>query len=124
MASNRPDPALIQAIVDSSKGDIVTLGDLINAKARREAELRVKYPSQFMTRVSRGELVLATTVMQGDTYGIPVEWFKQWFGEERLPDGYITKRKMTLSHMLKETETVISGVDKQFAALEKERKNT
>jgi hypothetical protein len=45
-------------------------------------------------RIARGEVALAWLVMRGrrgdDGKGevIPVRWVKEWFGEERLPNGW------------------------------------
>jgi len=90
--TNKPDPILIQEIIDSSDGQKVTLQDLIRAKAIREVRAKVdgihgNYPKDFIKIASHGELILVTEVLQRDGPGIPVEWFKAWFLEERLPEG-------------------------------------
>jgi hypothetical protein len=58
-------------------------------KVNREirAKIDTTYPKASLKKISHGELVLATEVMQHDGPGIPVEWFKAWFLEERLPEG-------------------------------------
>lgn len=88
--TNKPDPALIQAIIDASDGHKITVEDLIQAKFHREARAGInpQYPKASLATLSHGEIVLATEIMQRDGPGIPVEWFKTWLEEERLPDGF------------------------------------
>jgi hypothetical protein len=87
--TNKPDPDLIQAIIDSSDGHKVTLENLIRIKFEREVRAKINdaYPGTGLKVFSHGELVLVTEVMQKDGPGIPVEWVKPWFLEERLPEG-------------------------------------
>jgi hypothetical protein len=87
--TNKPDPVLVQEIIDSTDGHKVTLENLIRMKVNREirAKIDTTYPKASLKKISHGELVLATEVMQHDGPGIPVEWFKAWFLEERLPEG-------------------------------------
>jgi Peroxidase, family 2 len=88
--TNKPDPALIQEIIDSTDGHKVTLENLIRMKVKREirAKINTTYPKAASKKISHGELVLATEIMQHDGPGIPVDWFKAWFLEGRLPEGF------------------------------------
>ena len=72
-------------VVDTD-GVAATEDDFIKMKIRRERENHVEYIGGLQQTVSRGEIALAMTVMVNRATGrMPVEWLRNWFGEERLP---------------------------------------
>jgi len=90
IASNKPDPELVQDVVNASNGQVITLENLIQAKFKREtrANITTSYGKPLLPIFSHGELVLVTEIIRrGEAPEVPVEWFKTWFLEERLPDG-------------------------------------
>lgn len=88
--------------------------DIARHKVKREHE--VTYLSAKQRIVSRGEPVLAQCVIHDKDGNIPVEWFKTFFGEERLPDfsldhtvGVIEVTKRVLAMNAKITEMERKG---------------
>lgn len=100
MPTNIPDHTLIDDIIKASDGEIVTLENLIQVKQIREARAKINssadYPSAFVAKVSRGELIFTTAIMGESDKGVSVERLKTWYGEERLPDGYVPRLADTL----------------------------
>ncbi|KAG8844924.1 hypothetical protein FRB91_002217 [Serendipita sp. 411] len=118
LASNKPDQDLIRAIIDSSNGHNVTLENLILAKARREQQAHIDgtpghgYSKGYLSTISHGEPVLAAELIsRPGGQGIPVEWFKTWFGEERLPDEFKKHRTLGLMEMRTERAMVTEKVN-------------
>jgi len=73
-------------MVADTDGVAATEDDFIKMKIRRERENHVKYTSGLQQTVSRGEIALAMAIMVDRATGrMPVEWIRNWFGEERLP---------------------------------------
>ena len=62
---------------------VVTDMDIARAKMKREDG--VTYKSAVQRVASRGEPVLAQCVIHDKDGNIPIEWFKTFYGEERLP---------------------------------------
>ncbi|RDB23900.1 hypothetical protein Hypma_009266, partial [Hypsizygus marmoreus] len=107
--SSAPDPALLASFLHKSKskskskseahrGDGLTLADLGALHAQREAERGMPL-SRLHEQVALGECGLAWCVMRvpscaGGGTGdegedvIPLSTLEQWFGEERLPEGW------------------------------------
>jgi hypothetical protein len=63
--------------------------DVARARIRREAEC--KPVDGVHAEIARGEMAIILGVWEvktKDKVGIPVDYFKRWIGEERLPDGW------------------------------------
>ena len=122
---NKPDSALIQEIIDSTDGHKVTLENLIRMKVKRETRAKVNaaYPKAGMKLVSHGEPVLATEVMQRGGPGIPVEWFKAWFLEERLPEGLNPPNTTGLVGVISKAGEVSRQIAALHAEVAKERRD-
>ena len=71
--------------------------DIARAKMKREEGVTYKNAVQRVS--SRGEPALAQRVLQDKDGNTPVEWFKTFYGEERLPD-------FSLHHTIGLIETV------------------
>lgn len=126
IVANLPDPKLVQAIIDLSDGKNVTLENLIKAKHDREERANIhsatEYPSTFLCRASRGECTLAASVM-GNGQSIPVEIFKTWFEEERIPDKWSPQRTTGLFNTRSSMSRVNREVDALHIAAASERRN-
>jgi hypothetical protein len=63
--------------------------DVARARVRREAQCR---PLDIIhSEIARGEMAIILGVWEVKTenkVGIPVDYFKRWIGEERLPEGW------------------------------------
>lgn len=81
-------PQLVsELLAESSNGRGLSWADLARARARREA--RIPQPLDFVhTTISRGESVLSVMVM-GDGKEVPLDVAKAWYGEEKLPAGWM-----------------------------------
>lgn len=92
LATNKPDMELVKAIIDLSDGKYVTLDNLIKAKLAREDQAQIDnthgYPNKLLRTFSHGELILIMELLQRDGPGVPVEWFREWIGNERIPEGW------------------------------------
>jgi Peroxidase, family 2 len=123
--TNKPDPALIQELIDSTDGHKVTLENLLQFKAKREIRAKISdaYPKASLKVISHGELVLATEVLQHDGPGIPVEWFKAWFLEERLPEGLNPPNTTGLLSTHSKAGTVSEKIAALHVEAAKERRN-
>lgn len=107
LPTNIPDAKLIQETIDASNGGYITIEDLKRTKFKRESDLNVTYPGTvgipILRIASRAEIFLVVNTMQDSTgSGIPVEWFRTWFGEERLPEGYVPQGTTGLFQLFKE----------------------
>jgi hypothetical protein len=74
-----------------SKG--MYLEDFMKARVDREDQLE-KPLDDLHAQVGQGEVALAWLVMKDDSGKIPLDWLKQWWGEERLPDKWTKPRRV------------------------------
>ncbi len=83
------DKRLLQHLLDSSKNrDYITFEDLVRVRATRNQTL-YKPLSTIHDAISRGEVALAVQTL-GDHEGrISKKFIEEWFGEERLPEGWL-----------------------------------
>lgn len=87
-----PNPVLIKQFLEEVKdGQFVTVEDVARARVWRESQCPVL--NKFQAEVARGEMAIALGLFsqpESDTHrqGIPVDMLRQWFSEERLPDGW------------------------------------
>ncbi|KAF8134679.1 hypothetical protein K438DRAFT_2126723 [Mycena galopus ATCC 62051] len=88
--SHAPDPALLSNLLSTASASQkagITLDWLAAVHALREHSL----PRQLSTlheQIALGECALAWLVMRNTTGVIDLDTLEQWFGEERLPDGW------------------------------------
>ena len=67
----------------------ITPSTVARARIRREKES--KQLDGFHAEIARGEMGIILGVMEkreGNDVGVPVEWMRQWIGEERMPIGW------------------------------------
>lgn len=81
------DKDRLQQLLDaSSDGQTLTFNDLVSQRAARDAALSKPLDAIHQV-ITRGEVALTCEVL-GDGGRVPKEYIRQWFGEERLPDGW------------------------------------
>ncbi|KAJ6620430.1 hypothetical protein B0H10DRAFT_1077531 [Mycena sp. CBHHK59/15] len=101
-ASHAPDPGLLRSLLHADITELdsaplqengMTLRDLATVRVTREKSL--PHPlSSFHEQVAVGECALGWLVMRdADTGAIAVDTLAQWFGEERLPEGWWHSRR-------------------------------
>jgi len=79
------DKNLLEHLLDvSPDSDILTFGDLVTARANRDATLR-RPLNRVHTLISRGAVALAVQTLGDKEGNIPKQYIREWFGEERLP---------------------------------------
>ncbi|ORY43639.1 Cloroperoxidase [Rhizoclosmatium globosum] len=91
-----PQPEMISTLISTSKdGRTITWKELARYKSWRYYENRKKNPVQVYTRLqmftSWAEAAILTLVLAGGgkkDLRIPVDWVKEFVGEERIPDGW------------------------------------
>lgn len=93
-------PALLQALLDDSQGEFLTTESLAKSRARREKDSLSKGSPKLglkQNALAYGEaaLLLQTLGKQedGTNWKLKKADAKAWFGEERLPEGYIKPAK-------------------------------
>jgi len=58
-------------------------------KARVDREAQLEKPlSNIRAQIGQGEAAVAWLVMKDDNGKVPLDRLKEWWGEERLPDGW------------------------------------
>ncbi|TDL21128.1 Cloroperoxidase [Rickenella mellea] len=81
------DQSLVSDMLDCSPADDLTLEDLARVRARRDMTLAVPLGGMRAT-ISRAECAQVIIVF-GDENGVaPKRVLREWFGEERIPDGW------------------------------------
>ena len=85
----KPSSEEIRESTDPTAKFLMNYEDVARARIRREAEC--KPVDGLHAEVARGEMAIILGVWEVKTkskVGIPVDYFKRWIGEERLPDGW------------------------------------
>jgi hypothetical protein len=94
-APHHPDSELVEAIIKASDGHVVTFENLMQVKQIRESRANIHsgadYPSAILSRISRGEAIISLSAMGESDAGISVERVRAWFGEDRIPEGYVPR---------------------------------
>ncbi|KAI0307114.1 Cloroperoxidase [Multifurca ochricompacta] len=89
------DKDLLQHLLDVSKNsDFLDFDDLVKARAARDATLE-RPLSRFHGAVTRGEIALAIQTLGNSEGRIPKQFIQEWFGEDRLPDGWFKPKTVT-----------------------------
>ncbi|TFY81444.1 putative heme-thiolate peroxidase [Hericium alpestre] len=82
------DSKLLQALLQqSSDGRGLTLQDLTKARAARDASLK-KPLDGFHDAIAQGEVALTFELFKDAQGEVPKEAIRQWFGEQKFPDGW------------------------------------
>lgn len=83
------DKDRLQQLLDaSSDGEHLTFNDLVSQRAARDAAL-TKPLDAIHQIITRGEVALTCEVLGDEEGRVPKEFIRQWYGEERLPDGWM-----------------------------------
>jgi hypothetical protein len=84
-------PRLVdELLAGSTDGRGLTLADFARARARREARVPGGKLDGFHAGIAGGESALTVMVM-GDNMEIGVDRAKIWFGDEKLPPGWVSQ---------------------------------
>lgn len=89
--SLRLDPALLQAMLDDSSTDFLDFNTLGRSRARLEKDMAARGLPPLDGKadfIAYGEAALILQTFGQHTGQAPKEAVKQFFSEERLPDGY------------------------------------
>ncbi|KAL0952864.1 hypothetical protein HGRIS_007084 [Hohenbuehelia grisea] len=116
-APNDVDPELFKELLKyPAPGHGMSLHDF--ARLRRDRELLLPRPLEgWIKSVACSEPVIAWFVMRDEASGeIPIERLKQFFGEERLPDGWARPKQpirlfQSLGVVFSMTESVTKMID-------------
>jgi len=89
-------PKLLQAMLDDAPGDYLTVESIAKTRARREKESLNKGSPKIGFKaytLAYGEAALMMIAMgkatNGSDYQVAKKDIKAWFGEEKLPEGYV-----------------------------------
>ena len=97
----KPSSAEIEGSPDPTAKFLMNYEDVARARVRREAECK---PLAFVqAEIARGEMAIILDLWEvktKDKTGIPVDYFKQWIGEERLPDGWKPDHSLGLLNVI------------------------
>ncbi|KAJ3926022.1 MAG: Chloroperoxidase, partial [Lentinula lateritia] len=91
-----PDIDMVNDVVRSTRGLGLTLSDLAGLRVSRESESELRGAQKLSgvhEQVALGESALTWLIFAWKGEDIPVKYFKQWFGEERIPDGWTRPEK-------------------------------
>ncbi|KAG8835076.1 hypothetical protein FRC17_005429 [Serendipita sp. 399] len=116
IASNKSDSDLMKKMIETSDGQNLTFENLILIKALREQQAGIdravhSYPIGLGV-ASHADAVLASEVMsRPGGQGIPIEWAKTWFGEERLPDEFKKHKTLGILELNGKREEVTAKVN-------------
>ncbi|KAI0254741.1 Cloroperoxidase [Lactifluus subvellereus] len=82
------DKELLERLLDTSKDrNYMTFDDLVQVRAARNATLD-RPLSKVHDIISRGEIALTTQLFADSEGRMPKQFIGEWFGEERLPQGW------------------------------------
>ncbi|KAF9468363.1 Chloroperoxidase [Collybia nuda] len=92
-ASNAPSRKLLQSLVGyATCGHGLGLNDF--ARARVDRESRLKTPlDEIHSQIATGESALTWLVMKDQRGEVPINLVKEWYGEERIPHGWVPPAK-------------------------------
>ncbi|KAH9958675.1 Cloroperoxidase [Lactifluus volemus] len=88
------DDELLQKLLDvSQNSNYLTLDDLVKVRAARDATLDQPL-SLLHDAISRGEIALTAKLFTNPEGQIPKQFIREWFGEQRLPEGWYRPKFM------------------------------
>jgi hypothetical protein len=98
-----PDLSLVKKLLLQSKdGQVLTAEDIARARVDRESECPAL--DGLHAEIARGEMATVLGVFgQGDAkhFGVPLDMLREWFTEERLPEGWKPMHTVGLLHTLR-----------------------
>lgn len=119
-------PALFQALLDDAPGDFLTTESIAKSRARREKDSLSKGNPKLgikQSTLAYGEAALLLQTLgkqeEGTNWKIKKGDAKAWFGEEKLPQGYLKPAK---SVGLVYTGTLSIAIQRMAGATAKEAK--
>lgn len=88
-APTNVDPGLLHAFITSCPaGRGFRLEDFAKARIAREKTLGGRQLNAFHAEIARGESALSWLLMKDESGEAPPGKLEQWYGEERVPDGW------------------------------------
>ena len=108
----KPSLAEIKERPGSTAKFLMNYEDVARARFRREAEC--KPVDSLHAEIARGEMAIILGVWEVKTenkVGIPVDYFKRWIGEERLPDGWKPDHTQGLLDVINRSSQIRKAMD-------------
>jgi len=113
-----PDSTLVKQFLDhANDGRLMTVEDVARARVLRESQCPAL--NNLHAEVARGEMAIALGLFSepnSDRQGIPVDMLRNWFSQERLPDGW----KPTHTQGLLETMRTSRQIFNEMKRIEEE----
>jgi len=117
------DPKLVEDLCadvqpnskESEQGEarwLMNYEDVARARIRREKECGPI--DKVHAEIARGEMAIILGVWETQTKnktGIPMEYFKRWISEERMPDGWKADHVQGLMDVVKRAKTIKKTVE-------------
>jgi hypothetical protein len=108
----KPSSAEIEEGPDPTARFLMNYEDAARARIRREAEC--KLVDNLHARIAVGEMATVLGIWEvktKDKVGIPVDYLKQWIGEERLPIGWKPDHIQGILDVLKRSSQIRSAMN-------------
>jgi hypothetical protein len=112
-ADVRPTAKEVEAKSKSGERFLMNAEDVARARIRREKECGTI--DSVHQEIARGEMAIILGVWEVTTMtktGIPMEYFRQWISEERLPDGWKPDHSQGLLNTVKRSKIIRAATDK------------
>lgn len=113
-------PALLQALLDDAQGEFLTTESVARSRARREKDSLSKGSLKLglkQNTLAYGEAALLLQALgkqeDGTNWKVKKTDAKAWFGEEKLPEGYVKPMKAI---SLSDASTLSSALQKMATA--------
>lgn len=109
----KPSAAEIEKSSDPTAKFLMNYEDVARARIRREAEC--KPVDALHAEIARGEMAIILGVWEVKTkskVGIPMEYFKRWIAEERLPDGWKPDHSQGLLDVIRRSSQIRGVMNK------------
>lgn len=99
--------------------------DVARSRIRREKDSPPLDPVH--AEIARGEMGIILGVLETkgeEKVGIPVEWMREWIGEERLPSGWKPTHVQGLLDTMKRSKAIRAAMEEQRSAAGDEKKES
>lgn len=109
----KPSEEELKSISDPTAKFLLDYEDVARARIRREAECNSI--DALHSEIARGEMAIILGVWEvktKDKVGIPVNYFKPWIGEERLPDGWKPDHSQGLLNVIHRSSQIRGAMNK------------
>ncbi|KAF8972047.1 Chloroperoxidase [Flammula alnicola] len=109
----RPTLKEIQASSDPEEKLLLNYEDIARARIRRECEC--KPIDSVHAEIARGEMAIILGVWETKTKtkaGIPVDFYRRWISEERMPEGWKPDHVQSLRDVVNRSKSVRTAVAK------------